>query len=242
MTFNKLSFFILTILFPYLLHGCCCRIKKEEASPQIQSLRNLRRYLSNDFSEINRIGYKGNIEEIRAVKQIKLAVKQNNFNGQIGLFEDEYIKPAIHIKETLLGLAARLNDCCLGSLLIGCKADVNQIDGEGQMPLHKAALHDKAEFVQFLIAQGADFQARDAQGQTPLMVAVQPARGAVIVIDRERDQPVVQKLIAAKAALDAQDPKGNTALLLAQKHRNRVAIQLLEKAAQQPAAAQECKE
>lgn len=53
-----------------------------------------------------------------------------------------------------------------------------------QTPLHMAARSGQTEIVQFLIESGADVNARDAYGQTPLSVAM----------DQEADDELIQLL------------------------------------------------
>ncbi len=59
-------------------------------------------------------------------------------------------------------------------LLINNKANINQIDFAGQTVLHRAALTPKGEtleLMKYLILKGADVNAKDSNGNTPLFIA-----------------------------------------------------------------------
>ena len=47
------------------------------------------------------------------------------------------------------------------------------MDGRGHTPLHRAAQKSRKEIVELLIAKGADVNAKDNQGITPLDSAIQ---------------------------------------------------------------------
>lgn len=48
------------------------------------------------------------------------------------------------------------------------EADVNQKDGLGKTPLHMAIYFTEPEYVKLLIAAGANLNAKDNHGKTPL--------------------------------------------------------------------------
>jgi uncharacterized protein len=89
--------------------------------------------------------------------------------------------------------------------------------GKDQRPaLLEAADGDQAEAVQLLLEHGAAVDARDATGDTALLVAAR--RGAVGVIDR---------LLAGKADPNVVDARGGTPLLLAAATGSERAVTLL---------------
>ncbi|RFU34748.1 hypothetical protein B7463_g1600, partial [Scytalidium lignicola] len=63
-------------------------------------------------------------------------------------------------------------DTSLITLLLAHGANVNDIDADGNTPLHLAAKNlQHVETVKFLLSQGADVNARNSEGNTPLHVA-----------------------------------------------------------------------
>ena len=91
------------------------------------------------------------------------------------------------------------------SLLCLPEVDVNHVNDEGKTALHLAVEHRHADVVQVLIDAGADIEATDRAGCSPLLLASSPLGSAKIV----------KQLVEAGAGVHAVDPKGNTCLLLA---------------------------
>ncbi|HYE60842.1 MAG TPA: ankyrin repeat domain-containing protein [Phycisphaerales bacterium] len=56
--------------------------------------------------------------------------------------------------------------------------------GELKTPLHYAALYERPEVAELLLEHGANPEALDYWGNTPLMYAASPARGTGAVISR----------------------------------------------------------
>jgi ankyrin repeat protein len=81
------------------------------------------------------------------------------------------------------------------------KLEVRRADGDGNTPLHIAAIVSNLPAAKSLLAAGADVNARNQRGDTPLHLAV--AKG---------DRAMVALLIAAGATLDVVDQDGNTPL------------------------------
>ena len=84
------------------------------------------------------------------------------------------IKKSIH--EIYLKAKEKHNPLFLDMLeiLINNKANIHQIDFAGQTVLHRAALTPKGEtleLMKYLILKGADVNAKDSNGNTPLFIA-----------------------------------------------------------------------
>ena len=78
-------------------------------------------------------------------------------------------------------------------------------------PLMLAADRVRRDMVALLLARGADVNARDRQGMTPLMYAAGAIDAGVNPV------PVIEALLAAKADIDARAANGETALHLAER-------------------------
>jgi ankyrin repeat protein len=90
--------------------------------------------------------------------------------------------------------------------------EVNFVDGEGSTPLHFAAQHQHADVAAVLIEAGADLDARNRFGNTPLW-------GALFNV-RDGDGDVVRALLAAGADPDAENNYGASPRSLASKVAN----------------------
>jgi len=127
----------------------------------------------------------------------------------------EAVASSVEDPATLLKRAAREGNLTkLKALLDTVPAGTT---GKDQRPaLLEAADGDQAEAVQLLLAHGAAVDARDAAGDTALLVAAR--RGAVGVVDR---------LLTAKADPNVVDARGGTPLLLAAATGSERAVTLL---------------
>lgn len=101
--------------------------------------------------------------------------------------------------------------------LLVCAKDEN-----GRTPLHLAAVEGNAEAARFLLSQGAEVEARDRWGLTPLFVAIYEEP---LILDRV---PLVQLLIESGADIQARDAAGDTPLHMAALGETEIAALLLE--------------
>jgi ankyrin repeat protein len=83
-------------------------------------------------------------------------------------------------EESLGQTPARLTQAQLSTLLASTN-DVNAVNGNGQTPLHLAAMEGMTDLVKQLVEHGANINARDTSGATPLHYA--SGRGLVIHTD-----------------------------------------------------------
>ncbi|MBS0396905.1 MAG: ankyrin repeat domain-containing protein, partial [Proteobacteria bacterium] len=123
--------------------------------------------------------------------------------------------PASGDPVTLLKRAAREGN--LGEL----KRLLESVPATGAGPDRRTALHEaadgqQAEAARLLIEHGAAVEAKDAAGDTPLLVAAR--RGAA---------PVVAVLLEARADADVTDARGGTPLMLAAAAQSPRSVQLL---------------
>ncbi len=124
---------------------------------------------------------------------------------------------------TPLGAATQWDKLdCVAPLLRG-GADPNARDATmGHTPLHNlgdSTAADAFEYAQTLVDAGADLEARDDRGYTPLLWAVRMGRGRT-----------VSALIDAGADIAARDDEGTPVLLMALRfHRREIAKSILQR-------------
>jgi cytohesin len=110
----------------------------------------------------------------------------------------------------------------------------------GGTPLHGAAYYGYEGLVKLLIAAGAEVNAKDRDGETPLHLAVRMGYKAELSVEYDRGQyytkvhvgssgsvATVKLLLAARAQVDAEDRHGSTPLGLANDLRRRDIAELL---------------
>ncbi len=89
-------------------------------------------------------------------------------------------------------------------LLLAAGADVNTHNGEGNRPLHNAALFGNVDAGRLLLAKGAVIDARNHHGVTALLMAAESGK-----------EKFVDMLLAKGASVTSKDRDGSSMLLLA---------------------------
>lgn len=76
--------------------------------------------------------------------------------------------------------------------------------------LHHAAVYRRLDLIELLVSQGADPNACDALGMTPMHTAVLHESDAVLLQWQAADFPCARKLFRLGASLDSIDSNGRT--------------------------------
>lgn len=102
--------------------------------------------------------------------------------------------------DTLLALAAVLNNAELVQDMLNCGANLNEKDWVGNTPLHYAVIQENKEMISLLIEKGAKVDEQNNLGRTPLYLAVDWG-----------EIEVIKTLLAFNPNLDLKDHYGRTA-------------------------------
>ena len=114
----------------------------------------------------------------------------------------------------------------LTNKLITSDVDIAWRDAKGRTLLHLCAQYQLKKKVKMLINGGADVNASDKYGLTPLMLTARFFPGRVDRMRSGRD--VMIQLLAAGAMIDCTDTRGCTALFLAAKRNTKYAEFLMK--------------
>lgn len=118
--------------------------------------------------------------------------------------------------DTLLHHACRYGDLESARILIDAGADVNATGEHGATPLHMAAKNGTSpELVRYLLEKGAFIEARDANNDRPIHLAI-PLKDSV-----------VQLLVDAGVDVNAKGALGMTALHIAAAEGSELTVGLL---------------
>lgn len=113
--------------------------------------------------------------------------------------------------ETALAITIKRRDLTWSSFLLGKGANPNIKDGQGNTPLHAAALLGFQEGAELLLRQKAQINATNGSGETPLVIAVQQRNIPMIrLLLTNGADPKIADRIAGKNAIDyaSEDPRG----------------------------------
>jgi len=113
--------------------------------------------------------------------------------------------------ETALAITIKRRDLTWSSFLLGRGADPNIRDGQGNAPLHIAALLGFNEGAELLLRQNAQVNLANNSGETPLIIAVQQRNVSMVrLLLANGANPKQADRIAGKSARDyaADDPRG----------------------------------
>ncbi|CAM9371150.1 unnamed protein product [Ectocarpus sp. 4 AP-2014] len=109
-------------------------------------------------------------------------------------------------------------DVFLLSSLYPCHAELLLAARYRTIPLHRAAAYNHQDIASLLLEKGADIEARDGTGQTPLFWACKGGHGEMITL-----------LLSKGAHINAQDTKERTPLHEAARHGKKETCALLLK-------------
>jgi serine/threonine-protein phosphatase 6 regulatory ankyrin repeat subunit B len=132
------------------------------------------------------------------------ALRRAAFDGHIDVVRLLLCKSATQQhKDGALATAVSRGQVAIIELLIAHGARVDQLDDNGQTPLHMAAVYNYGAAVQALLKAGSRVDCVNAGGDTPLMEAANTGNAGMV------------KLLAKKADVNLANLHGDTALMLA---------------------------
>jgi ankyrin repeat protein len=112
--------------------------------------------------------------------------------------------------------AVKSGDTAAVRTLIGQRADPNEAERDGTMPLHHAIRRGDPEMVDLLVRAGANVKATNRYGISPILVAATAGNAAIL-----------ERLLKAGANANSANPEGETALMIAARTGDPASVQLL---------------
>jgi len=128
--------------------------------------------------------------------------------------------------ETALAITVKRRDMTWTSFLLGKGANPNVRDGQGNAPLHIAALLGFTEGAELLLGRKAQVDLTNNSGETPLIIAVQQRNVPMVrMLLNNGADPKLSDRIAGKSARDyaAEDPRGAAVLKVIDETKTTVA-------------------
>ena len=111
-------------------------------------------------------------------------------------------------------------------------ANINETDEKGRTLLMLAALYNQKDTLNLLINKNACIDLQDNEGKNALHHAAKPYYNTTKTIEelhteKIKNQEIIKKLIDLGLPINAQDNAGQTPLILACKHENKEAVNIL---------------
>jgi len=124
--------------------------------------------------------------------------------------------PAAAANSVALVEAVKSGDTAAVRTLLGQRADPNEAERDGTMPLHHAIRQGEPEMVDLLLRAGANVKATNRYGVSPMLVAAIAGHAGIL-----------ERLLTAGASANSANPEGETALMIAARTGDPACVQLL---------------
>lgn len=192
---------------------------------------NLRETNSHGLTVLH---YAAKVNNKRIMSEIIKRECKFDYDNVLGWYCESYRLP--HMVETLISYGADLNSTPEGLPMLhhasyGGNSKIikylvkekhispNSVDDENRTPLHISCLYSKVKAIEGLISLGADINAKDSLGNTPIMALCQAKRAyfSTFIL-----------LIKAGADLSCVNSNNQTLLMIAQENQKHQIIEYLE--------------